>query len=102
MTAFSRHTEKQTATETGATRPGGEEPISTTYATAWPAPAGRTNYLTLKTPHSISTFLVDGFVAGTWRYEEGHVHLKPFDRLRATARRELQDEARRLAVFHAD
>jgi len=47
VTAFSRHTEKQTATETGATRPGGEEPISTTYATAWPALAGRTNYLTL-------------------------------------------------------
>jgi len=55
-----------------------------------------------KTPHSISTFLVDGAVAGTWRYERGRVHFKPFERLPAAARRELEDEARRLAAFHAD
>ena len=55
-----------------------------------------------KTPHSMSTFLVDGAVAGTWRYEQGRVHFKPFERLPAAARRELEDEAKRLAAFHAD
>jgi len=55
-----------------------------------------------KTPHSVSTFLVDGAVAGTWGYEKGRVRLEPFDRLPAAARRELEDEAERLAAFHAE
>jgi hypothetical protein len=55
-----------------------------------------------KTPHSMSTFLVDGSVAGTWRYEGGHVRLQPFDPLPRVARRELEDEARGLAAFHAE
>jgi len=55
-----------------------------------------------KTPHSVSTFLVDGAVAGTWRYEKGRVRLEPFDRLPGGARRELEDEAVRLAAFHAE
>ncbi|MGH2661151.1 MAG: winged helix DNA-binding domain-containing protein [Actinomycetota bacterium] len=55
-----------------------------------------------KTPHSMSTFLVDGAVAGTWRYEKGRVRLEPFDRLPGGARRELEDEAVRLAAFHAE
>ncbi|HEY3208727.1 MAG TPA: winged helix DNA-binding domain-containing protein [Actinomycetota bacterium] len=54
------------------------------------------------TPHSVSTFLVDGSVRGTWRYEGGRVRLDPFDSLPGTARRELEDEAKRLAAFHAD
>ncbi|CAN5130372.1 winged helix DNA-binding domain-containing protein [soil metagenome] len=54
-----------------------------------------------KTPHSVATFLVDGAVAGTWRYEGGRVRLEPFDRLPHRARRELEDEAERLAAFHA-
>ena len=38
-----------------------------------------------KTPHSFNTFLVDGAVAGIWRYERGRVELEPFARLdRAT------------------
>lgn len=53
-----------------------------------------------KTPHSVPTFLVDGAVAGTWRYEKGRVVLKPFGRLPREARRELDDEAERLATFH--
>lgn len=44
-----------------------------------------------------STFTVDGFVAGTWRSEGGRVQLEPFGRLPRTARRELEDEAGRLA-----
>jgi hypothetical protein len=55
-----------------------------------------------KTPHSLPTFLVDGAVAGTWRYERGRVRLDPFDPLPRQARRALDDEAERLAAFHAD
>ena len=31
-----------------------------------------------KTPHSVNTFLVDGQVAGTWRYEKGRLDVAPF------------------------
>ncbi len=55
-----------------------------------------------KTPHSIPTFLVDGAVAGKWRYERGRVLLEPFAPLPRTTRRELEDEAKKLAAFHAD
>jgi hypothetical protein len=55
-----------------------------------------------KTPHSVPTFLVDGAVAGTWRYEKGRIRLEPFGRLPRAARRELDEEAERLAAFHTD
>jgi hypothetical protein len=55
-----------------------------------------------KTPHSVPTFLVDGAVAGTWRHEKGRIEIKPFGDLSTSARRELDDEAERLAAFHAD
>jgi len=55
----------------------------------------------VKTPNSANTFLVDGQVAGTWRYEEGRVQVEPFSRLPKSARSELEDEAERLAAFHA-
>jgi hypothetical protein len=55
-----------------------------------------------RTPHSVSTFLVDGAVAGTWRYEAGRVRCEPFEPLPRVARRELEDEAKRLAAFHAE
>jgi hypothetical protein len=55
----------------------------------------------VKTPHSFSTFLVDGAVAGTWRYEKGRVRLDPFKRLARTSRAELEEEGERLAAFHA-
>ena len=54
-----------------------------------------------KSPHSFPTFLVDGAVAGTWRYEDSNVRLEPFGRLDAAARRALRGEADRLAAFHA-
>ena len=44
----------------------------------------------------LQTFLVDGFVAGLWREERGRVVLEPFKSIPRTARRELEDEARRL------
>jgi hypothetical protein len=55
----------------------------------------------VKTPHSVNTFLVDGRVAGTWRYEKGKVKLEPLAPLPPNARRELDDEAKRLAAFHS-
>ncbi|HUH08219.1 MAG TPA: winged helix DNA-binding domain-containing protein [Egibacteraceae bacterium] len=55
-----------------------------------------------KMPQSVCTFLVDGAVAGIWRYDSGRVRLEPFARLGAAVRRELEDEAERLAAFHAD
>jgi hypothetical protein len=55
-----------------------------------------------KTPHSVPTFLVDGTVAGTWRYERGRVRLEPFERLSRSLRAELEEEAERLSEFHAE
>ena len=55
-----------------------------------------------KTPHSVPTFLVDGAVAGTWRYEKGGVQLKPFELLAAATLRAVEDEAESLAAFHAE
>jgi hypothetical protein len=45
------------------------------------------------------TFLVDGFVAGTWKLEKGRVVATPFASLPAAAKRELQEEAERLEAF---
>ncbi|HEU4424231.1 MAG TPA: winged helix DNA-binding domain-containing protein [Pilimelia sp.] len=54
-----------------------------------------------KTPHSVNTFLVDGAVAGTWRYEDGHIATTEFHPLPRSVRREVGDEAERLAALHA-
>ena len=48
----------------------------------------------------LPTFLVHGVVAGAWREEKGRVLLEPFAPLPRAARRELEDEAARLAAFH--
>jgi hypothetical protein len=55
----------------------------------------------IKTPNSANTFLVDGQVAGTWRYEKQRVRITPFARLTRAVRAELDDEAERLTSFHA-
>ncbi len=34
-----------------------------------------------KMPQSVGTFLVDGVVAGTWRFEDAKVRLEPFEEL---------------------
>ena len=49
----------------------------------------------------MNTFLVDGHVAGTWRYEQDRVQLTPFGRLAKATQAELKEEAERLAWFHA-
>ena len=48
------------------------------------------------------TFLVDGFVAGMWRVENGHVVLEPFSPLPRPVRRVLEDEGGRQETFLAD
>jgi hypothetical protein len=46
-----------------------------------------------------ATFLVDGFVAGLWRVEEGRVRVEPFAPLPRVWRREVADEAARLEAW---
>jgi hypothetical protein len=60
----------------------------------------RPRVFNVKTPNSVNTFLVDGQVAGIWRYEKGRVNLEPFGRLSKAVRKELEEEAERLALFH--
>ncbi|HYH31605.1 MAG TPA: winged helix DNA-binding domain-containing protein [Pseudonocardia sp.] len=52
-------------------------------------------------PQSVPTFLVDGQVAGTWRFLDGRVRCEPFHRLPASVVRDLDEEAGRLAEFHS-
>jgi hypothetical protein len=49
----------------------------------------------------LETFLVDGLVAGSWRFVNGTIELEPFAPLPRAVRRELDDEGRRLAGFLA-
>jgi hypothetical protein len=50
---------------------------------------------------STPTFLVDGRVAGSWKFEKGRVKLRPFEKLDPAAKRELAAEGDRLAELHA-
>jgi hypothetical protein len=94
--------------------PDGDTPTPPRFLPVWDATllvhARRTGILpeeyrplvfNVKTPHSVNTFLVDGRVAGTWRYEQGRVRLDPFEPVPRGVRRELDEEAKGLAAFHA-
>jgi hypothetical protein len=93
-----------------APRPDPETPAPVRFLPTWDATllvhARRTQILPekyrprVKTPHSVPTFLVDGQVAGTWRYEDGRVRVEPFHKLGRAVMEELKDEAERLAAFH--
>jgi hypothetical protein len=61
----------------------------------------RSKVFNATTPQSVPTFLVDGQVAGTWRFEKGRVRLEPFGHLSAAVRKELGREAEGLAQLHA-
>jgi hypothetical protein len=61
----------------------------------------RSRVFHVRVPQSVSTFLVDGQVAGTWRYEQGRIQFTPFHKLDRATRRELDEEGERLAAFHA-
>jgi Winged helix DNA-binding domain len=62
--------------------------------------AYRSRIFATSMPRSVPTFLMDGQVAGTWRYTDGHVETSAFHDLAAAARRELAAE--RLVAFHGD
>ena len=94
--------------------PDGDTPAPVRFLPVWDATllvhARRTQILperyrarifNTRNPQSVNTFLVDGQVAGTWRYEKGRVKIEPFGRLPKDVRAELDDEAERLAAFHA-
>ncbi|MDQ3689764.1 MAG: winged helix DNA-binding domain-containing protein [Chloroflexota bacterium] len=97
----------------GASLPDPETPVPPRFVAVWDAlllvHARRTEVLpedyrpqvfNTKTPHSVNTFLLDGQVAGTWRFEADEIQLSPLRRLSPTERGELEDEAHRLAIFH--
>jgi hypothetical protein len=60
--------------------------------------AYRSRVFATSMPQSVPTFLVDGQVAGTWRYVDGRVRWAAFDELPAAARAAVDAEAERLAV----
>lgn len=53
-----------------------------------------------RNPQSVATFLVDGSVAGTWRFDDGLIKLEPFDTVPRSVQAELDEETARLAAFH--
>jgi len=61
----------------------------------------RPRVFSIRTPQSVPTFLVDGAVAGAWRYEDGAIRLEPWRPIAPAAERALREEADRLAAFHA-
>jgi hypothetical protein len=98
----------------GAPLPDAETPAPPRFLPTWDATllvhARRTGVLpeehrpklfATKTPQSFPSFLVDGAVAGKWRYERGRIELEPFGRLDAATRRALGEEAERLVALHA-
>jgi hypothetical protein len=97
----------------GAPRPDPDTPAPPRYLGTWDASllvhARRTGLLPedhrpklfhTKAPQSFPTFTLDGAVAGTWKYADGHIELSPFGRLPAADRRALEAEAERLAMYH--
>jgi Winged helix DNA-binding domain len=54
-----------------------------------------------RNPHSVNTILVDGAVAGTWRYEDGRVSIEEYVPLDRATRRAVAEEGERLAAFHS-
>lgn len=61
----------------------------------------RSRVFHVKIPQSVSTFLVDGRVAGAWTFEGGRIELQPFEKLSRQANRDLDEEAERLSAFLA-
>lgn len=61
--------------------------------------AYRPRIFSTRNPQSVGTFLVDGRVAGAWRYSEGRILLEPFEALDRSVTVELENEGERLAAF---
>jgi DNA glycosylase AlkZ-like len=54
-----------------------------------------------KNPRSVNTVLVDGAVAGTWRYVDGRISVEEYVPLDRATRRAVDEEGERLAAFHS-
>jgi hypothetical protein len=93
--------------------PDPETPVPPRFLPVWDATllvhARRTGILpeehrkkvfSVRTPQSVNTFLLDGEVAGTWRWEKDRIQISPFGKLARRVREELNAEAERLAEFH--
>ncbi len=63
-------------------------------------PEHRSKVFASTMPQSTPTFLVDGRVAGTWRFTGGRVVTAPFEPLPTTASHAVEQEAERLTTFH--
>jgi hypothetical protein len=61
----------------------------------------RARIFSTKTPHSFGTVLVDGRVAGTWHQDKGAIRVEEFEPFDAATRRDVAEEADRLAQFHS-
>jgi hypothetical protein len=59
----------------------------------------RPRVFNIRLPHGVSTFLVDGAVAGAWRFEGGRVVVEPFVRHDPADRQAVDEEAERLALY---
>jgi hypothetical protein len=55
-----------------------------------------------KNPQSVGTVLVDGSVAATWAWRNGHVEFDELDTLKPARRRKVAAEADRLTAFYRD
>lgn len=96
-----------------ATVPDPETPAPARFIGVWEAMllvhARRTQVLperfrplvfSTKTPHSVNTFLLDGQVAGSWRFEDDEIRLSPFRSLTPAERSAVEDEAHRLTTLY--
>ena len=62
----------------------------------------RSRIFTSAAPQSINTFLVDGVVAGSWRWDGKRVVTEPFGPLSRSARRDLKEETEGLEELYAE
>ena len=94
--------------------PGGDVPAPVRFLPTWDAAllvhARRTGVLPerfrprifhVRMPQSVPTFVVDGAVAGTWKWVEGEIVLEEFEPLAAEVREAVEAAAMPLAAFHA-
>ena len=61
----------------------------------------RSRIFNTKTPHSHNTFLIDGQVAGTWKFEAGDITINLFEPLDRRSTIQLDEERDRLREFHS-
>jgi hypothetical protein len=98
----------------GAPRPDPDTPAPVRFLPVWDATllvhARRTGVLpedlrprvfSIRRPHGTFTVLVDGAVAGEWRYEDKSITVDLWTKLDRATRRAVDREAERLAAFHA-